>query len=162
MPTGSPSGQSNFGTAFTPGSVALQKQVVNLTASQVVQLDGTAVTIIQAPGVGFMLDPIAGRISVYAGANATTDAGGNIQFNIGTRLYNIASGALTCGAGNNTHTFFTFPQAQSTSGAPPTDENAALTLNKAGNNVANTGNTCTAAIEIFYRIVSIVPGPPTS
>lgn len=162
MPTGTPDGQTNFGTSLAPGSSALQRTTVNLTAAQLVQLDGTAVTIVPAPGAGSMILPISAMISVYAGANATTDAGGNIQFNVGTRLYNLASGALTCGAGNNIHTQYTFPTASSTSGAPPTDENAALTFNKAGNNVANTGNTATAAVEVFYRIVSVTPTPPTS
>lgn len=162
MPIYSPSDQVNFGTSRTPGSSALQRQAVNLTGAQLVQLDGTAVTLVQAPGSGFMLMPIAAMVSVYAGANATTDGGGNIQFNVGTRLYNLASGALTCGAGNNTHAYYVFPNAQSTSGAPPTDENAALTLNKAGNNVANVGNTSTCSVEIFYRTISISPVPVTA
>lgn len=157
MPTFPQDGATSFGTSNAPGAAALTRSVTLLTASQIVQLDGTAVTLVPAPGAGFMIVPDFAVVNISAGANATTDAGGNIQFNIGTRLYNMSKAAFTCTAANNAHTTYSFPEAISTAGAPPTDENAALTLNKAGNNVANTGNTCSGSVEVYFRIVQIVP-----
>lgn len=157
MPTATQDGAVNFGVSNAPGAIALTRSVSLLSASQIVQLDGTAVTLVQAPGAGNMIVPLYAVVNITAGANATTDAGGNTQFNIGTRLYNMATSPFVCTAANNAHTTYTFPEAKSTAAAAPTDENAALTLNKAGNNVANTGNTCSGSVVVYYRIEPIVP-----
>lgn len=157
MATATPAGEQHFGTSVAPGAAALTRSVTLLSASQIVQLDGTAITLVQAPGVGNMIVPISAVVNITAGVNATTDAGGNTQFNIGTRLYNMATSPFVITAGNNAHTTYTFPEAKSTGAVTPTDENAPLTLNKAGNNIANTGNTCSGSVVVYYRIESIAP-----
>lgn len=145
----SSSGSSPTGEAFIL-SARLQ-----LTSAQILTLQsGAPLVIVPAPGVGFQIVPLFAVVRLTAGAAAYTDAGGGaVQFNVGSQVYAL-SGAnaifLVTVAPNRRVQVFDMPGATGTAGNPPTEDNAALTVNKATANFA-AGNG-TAAITVYYSI----------
>lgn len=139
--------------ADLPGTL-LQSVSVSLSSANILALLGTPITLVAAPGVGFVIVPIMIVVEFFGGGVAYTDAGGAVSFNIGT-----ASGAL---ANNNIFLVtvspnkriqsFPWPGATDTAGNPPTDDNGALTISKITNNFA--AGTGTAKILVQYLILS--------
>lgn len=136
-----------------PGTL-LQQVSVALSSANLLALLGTPITLVAAPGVGFAIVPISILIKFFGGAAAYTDAGGAVQFVIGTMIAALASNAefLVTVTPNKRLQVFPWPGATDTAGNPPTDDNAPLQISKLTNNFA-AGNG-TAAIIVTYLIQS--------
>lgn len=138
--------------ADLPGTL-LQSVSVSLSSANILALLGTPITLVAAPGVGFVIVPILIVVEFFGGGVAYTDAGGAVSFNIGT-----ASGALATNniflvtvSPNKRIQSFPWPGATDTAGNPPTDDNGALTISKITNNFA--AGTGTAKILVQYLIL---------
>lgn len=154
-----PSSITKFG-AHTPDA-ALQfpaayymtlRADVTLTSAQILALQSGAITLIPAPGAGLMIIPESIVIRLLGGT-AYTDAGGAVSFNVGTMTAALAANTVFTGptAGQRSQQLFSFA-GTSTAAAPPTNENAAMTISKATNNFA--AGTGTAHLTIFYSVES--------
>lgn len=159
MATPASSVLTKFG-AFTPDVLVQIQQGfnipyradVNLTSAQILTLLGTPVTLVAAPGAGLMLVPQLVIIRI-AGGTQYTDAGGAVSFSVGTMATALAANTIITGptAGQRSQQVIAFA-GTSTAAAPPTNENAALTISKATNNFA--AGTGTVHITVFYTIES--------
>lgn len=145
------------GTPAATPAVGLNRRVIQLTSAQLLALLTTPVTLLPAPGVGFMNVPVAIKIDMQAGAAAYTDVGGAISFVQGSMSVALAANTVfLAGANFRAHQIVDFA-ALDTAAAAPTDENAALTISKVTNNLA-AGNG-TALITIYYLVEAIAPTP---
>ena len=126
---------------------------VSLSSAQILALQTTPVTLVAAPGVGFTIVPILIVIKFFGGTVAYTDAGGAVSFVNGSMSASLASNAifLVTATPNRRIQSFPWPGATDTAGNPPSDDNAALTIQKATNQFA-AGNG-TATILVWYYIV---------
>lgn len=145
--TGNTPAGTYFGPSFAlgPGPCAgLQVADVTLSSAQLLALQTTAVTLVPAPGVGFTINPLLAIIRLLAGSAAYTDVGGAVSFAVGSASFALASNAifLTTTAPNRAIQRFFMPSATDTAGNPPTDDNAAMTIGKATNNLAAGNGTC--------------------
>ena len=131
----------------------LPQTVTTLSSAQLLALLGTPVTLVPAPGVGFVIVPLVIQIVFFGGAAAYTDAGGAVSLNIGTASAALASNAIfiVTTTPNKRIQSFPWPGATDTAGNPPTDDNGALTISKATNNFA-AGNG-TAKITVQYLVL---------
>lgn len=156
-----PAGITKFG-AFLPDT---QQQIqstfytplradVNLTSAQILALQSGAINLIAAPGAGLMIVPLSIVIRLLGGT-AYTDAGGAVSFSVGTMATALAANTVFTGptAGQRSQQVIDFA-GTSTAAAPPTNENAALTISKVTNNFA--AGTGTAHITIFYTVESAI------
>lgn len=154
-----PSGLTKFG-AFLP-DVQLQIQQafytplradITLTSAQLLALQTGAITLIPAPGAGLMIVPLSVLIRLLGGT-AYTDAGGAVSFSVGTMATALAANTVFTGptAGQRSQQTIAFA-GTSTAAAPPTNENAALTISKATNNFAAGTGTC--HITVYYTVES--------
>jgi hypothetical protein len=109
--------------------------------------------LVAAPGVGFTIVPILIVIKFFGGTVAYTDAGGAVSFVNGSMSASLASNAifLVTATPNRRIQSFPWPGATDTAGNPPSDDNAALTIQKATNQFA-AGNG-TATILVWYYTV---------
>ena len=153
--TGNTSIGTYFGPSFAvgPGPCAgLQVADVTLSSAQLLALLGTPVTLVPAPGVGFMINPLLAIIRLLGGGAAYTDAGGAVSFSAGSASFALASNAifLTTVSPNRAIQRFFMPSATDTAGNPPTDDNAALTISKATNNLAAGTGTC--HVTVYFTI----------
>lgn len=124
---------------------------ITLTSAQLLALLGTAVTIVPAPGAGLMICPETIILRMIGGTQYT-DAGGAVSFSVGTMSTALAANTIVTGptaAGQRSQQIVDFT-GTSTAGGPPTNENAALTIQKATNNFA--AGTGTLHITVFYTI----------
>lgn len=123
---------------------------VVLTSAQLLALLGTPVTLIAAPGPGLMLCPETIIIRLLGGTQYT-DVGGAVSFQVGTMATALAANTVFTGptAGQRSQQIIGFA-GTSTAAAPPTNENAALTISKATNNLAAGTGTC--HITVFFSI----------
>lgn len=124
-----------------------------LSSAQILALQTTPVALVPAPGVGFTIIPILIVIKFFGGTVAYTDAGGAVQFTNGSMLAALASNAifLVTATPNRRIQSFPWPGATDTAGNPPSDDNAALNIQKVTNNFA-AGNG-TATILTWYYVV---------
>lgn len=123
-----------------------------LTSAQILALQTTAVTLVQAPGAGFQIIPVFFLINMQGGSAAYTDAGGAVSFSVGTMTAALSANTVFTQGGVASlrgHQLFPF-SGTATAAATPTNENAALTISKATNNFA-AGNG-TASIVIYYNV----------
>lgn len=122
-----------------------------LTSAQILALQTTPVTLIPAPGAGLMLVPETIVLRMLGGTQYT-DAGGAVSFSVGTMSTALAANTIVTGPNGATQRSqqvlgFT---GTSTAAAPPTNENASLTIQKATNNFA--AGTGTLHITVFYTV----------
>lgn len=150
--------QSTAGT--TPGqpAVGLNRKVVLLSSAQILALFTTPVTLVPAPGVGFMIIPESLKIDMQAGSVAYADGGGGaVSFTEGSLTQALASnGIFTITALFRGHQTLQLAGTD-TAAATPTDENAALTIAKATANF--TAGNGTALVTVYYFIEPIAPTP---
>ena len=153
---------TKFG-AYTP-DVAFQAQLadtstfytslrvdITLTSAQIPALQSTPVTIVAAPGAGLMIIPEAMIIRMSGLTAAYTDAGGAVSFSVGTMATALAANTIFTGPtnGQRSQQIISFA-GTSTAAAPPTNENAPLTISKITNNFAAGSGTC--HITVMYTI----------
>jgi hypothetical protein len=147
------------GPAVTPafatglqGCFGMQYVDVVLSSAQILALLGTPVTLVPAPGAGFSIVPVSAKVIVFGGSAAYTDVGGAVQFVVGGRVYALASNAvfLTVATPNRQVLQTALTGVVGAAGNPPSDDNAALQINKITNNFA--AGTGTAKITIYYTI----------
>lgn len=122
-----------------------------LTSAQILALQSTPVTLIAAPGAGLMLVPETIILRMLGGTQYT-DAGGAVSFSVGTMSTALAANTIVTGpngATQRSQQILAFV-GTSTAAAPPTNENAALTIQKATNNFA--AGTGTLHITIFFTV----------
>lgn len=156
---------TKFG-AFTP-DVAAQLQLagqstfytplradITLTSAQILAIQTGAITLVAAPGAGLMIVPLSILIRLIGGT-AYTDAGGAVSFGVGTMTVALAANTIFTGptAGQRSQQVISFV-GTSTAAAPPTNENAPLTISKITNNFAAGTGTC--HITVFYTVESNV------
>jgi hypothetical protein len=135
--------------------VGLNRKVVAITSAQLLAIKDTAITLLPAPGAGFMIVPIAVLIDMQAGSAAYTDGGGAVSLTQGSWAQALAANTVfLAGIGLRNHQLVDFA-ALATAAATPTNENAALTLTKITNNFA-AGNG-TALVTILYLIAPVPP-----
>jgi len=154
-------GQSIFATSsvgVTPGptpSLGMNYAKINLTSAQILALLTTPIQVVNSPGAGFYINPIAAIINFAGGSVAYTNAGGAVTFTVGSRTaQTVAEGMITTVTPNRTHQFTPFAAGLDTAANPPTDENAGLFITKATNNYA--AGTGTASVAIYYTIEPLV------
>jgi hypothetical protein len=162
VPSSFTSQLTKFG-AFTP-DVAAQLQLanqstfytplradINLTSAQILALLSTPVTLVAAPGAGLMIVPLSVLIRVSGVTAAYTDVGGAVSFSVGTMSTALAANTVFTGPTNGQRSQQVVDFAgTSTAAAPPTNENAALTISKVTNNFA--AGSGTAHITVFYTV----------
>jgi hypothetical protein len=114
---------------------------------------GTPITLVPAPGAGFVIVPVMITIEFFGGTVAYTDAGGAVSIGAGSASAALASNAifLVTASPNKRFQTFPWPGATDTAANPPTDENAALTISKATNNFA--AGTGTAKVIVHYLVL---------
>jgi hypothetical protein len=139
--------------ADLPG-VLLQSTITSLSSANILALLGTPITLVPAPGAGFVIVPIMIDIVLFAGGAAYTDAGGAVSFNIGSASVALPNNNIFLVTVSPNKRIQTFPWAGATdtAGNPPTDDNGALTISKATNNFA-AGNG-TAKITVHYLVIA--------
>jgi hypothetical protein len=134
---------------------------LELTSAQILALETTPVTIIPAPGVGFMIVPFMAIVHFFGGSVAYTNAGGIVKLAVGaTMLQALTEQFITTVSPNRTVTatgtfgsgaVTTSPGQGATSAAnPPDADNQPLTIQKITNNYA-AGNG-TARVTIYYTV----------
>jgi len=124
-----------------------------LSSANLLALLGTPISLVPAPGVGFVIVPLMITIEFFGGGVAYTDAGGAVSFSAGSASGPLPNNNifLVTVSPNKRFQTFSWPGATDTAGNPPTDENAALTISKATNNFA--AGTGTAKIIVHYFVV---------
>lgn len=136
---------------YPPGGpfAGFQCKDVSLTSAQILALDGTAVPLIAAPGAGLMLVPSLIIIRVAGLTAAYTDAGGAVQFAIGSMVFALAANTVFTGPtdGEQSQQIVAYAGI-STHANPSTNVNAALNIQKITNNFA--AGSGTAHITIYY------------
>lgn len=157
-PTSGGAGQPAFRAlvlADLPGAGLqyLQTSSTTLSAANLLALLGTPISLVPAPGVGFTLHVLSIVIVFFGGAAAYTDAGGAVSFAIGSASQALASNGifLVTTTPNKAIQRVGALLATDTAGNPPTDDNAALTIQKATNNFA-AGNG-TAKVIVHYLVL---------
>lgn len=124
---------------------------ITLTSAQLLALQSTPVTLVPAPGPGLMIIPETVIIRMLGGTQYT-DAGGAVSFSVGTMALALAANTVFTGpngATQRSQQMIGFG-GTSTAAAPPTNENAALTISKATNNFAAGTGTC--HITVFFSV----------
>src|SRR5215472_5176066 len=126
---------------------------VALSSANILALQTTPITLVAAQGVGFTIVPIMIVIKFFGGTVAYTDAGGAVSISNGSMSASLASNAifLVTTTPNRRIQTFPWPGATDTAGNPPSDDNAALTIQKATNQFA-AGNG-TATVLVWYYVV---------
>src|SRR5262249_25160128 len=139
--------------ADLPG-VVLSTTTTTLSSANILALLGTPITLVPAPGVGFVIVPIMAVIEFFCGGLAYTDAGGAVSISSGSASAPLASNAifLVTVSPNKRIQTFPWPGATDTAGNPPTDDNGALVISKATNNFA--AGTGTAKVIVHYYVVA--------
>jgi hypothetical protein len=134
------------------GAFGLQAVDVVLSSAQLLALLGTPITVVPAPAAGFRIVLLGVKIILFGGSVAYTDAGGAVQFAVGTAVYPLASNAVfLVTVTPNRAVLHTTPVGAASTGAnPPTDDGAALTIGKVTNNLA-AGNG-TAKVTVYFVI----------
>lgn len=135
------------------GAADLPQVTITLSSANILNLLATPITLVAAPGVGFVIVPIFIMIEFFGGGVAYTDAGGAVSFSAGSASAALASNAifLVTVSPNKRLQSFPWPGATDTAGNPPTDDNGALTISKATNNFA--AGTGTAKIIVQYLVL---------
>ena len=125
---------------------------VDLTSAQILALDGTAVPVVPAPGVGYRIVPLLAIIHFFGGTVAYTDAGGAVSLFAGTANYPFTDNNifLVTVSPNRRIMSMGFAEVLDTAANPPTDDNAPLNIQKITNNFA-AGNG-TARVTVYYTI----------
>jgi hypothetical protein len=141
----------NVNTGAAPVMQASQCVDVNLTSAQILALFTTPVTLIPAPGAGFMLLPESIIIRVAGGTAYTDGGGGAVTFAVGSMTSTLSANTIFTGptAGQQSQQSFAFG-GLSTAAAPSTNVNAPLTISKATANFAAGTGTC--HITVYYTI----------
>ena len=100
-----------------------------------------------------MICPETIIIRLLGGTAYTDGGGGAVSFNVGTMTTALAANTIFTGptAGQRSQQIVAFA-GTSTAANPPTNENAALTINKATGNFAAGTGTC--HITVFYTVES--------
>ena len=126
---------------------------VALSSANILALQTTPITLVAAQGVGFTIVPIMIVIKFFGGTVAYTDAGGAVSISNGSMSASLASNAifLVTTTPNRRIQTFPWPGATDTAGNPPSDDNAALTIQKATNQFA-AGNG-TATVLVWYYVI---------
>lgn len=153
-PTSGGAAQPAF-RALIPADMPLgiQTTTTALSSANLLALLGTPISLVPAPGVGFIIHVLSIVIEFFGGTVAYTDAGGAVSFQAGSAAQALASNAIFLvtvtpnKAIQRTGTLV----ATDTAGNPPTDDNAALTISKSTNNFA-AGNG-TAKVIVHYLVL---------
>jgi hypothetical protein len=155
-------GESIFATSSVgsaPGptpSIGINYAKINLTSAQILALNTTPIQVINAPGVGFYVNPIAAVINFSGGSIAYVNGGGGaVTFTVGSRTaQTVAEGMITTVTPNRTHQFTPFAAGLDTAANPPTDENAGLFITKGTANY--TAGTGVASVVVYFTIEAAV------
>jgi hypothetical protein len=128
---------------------------ITLTAAQIITLQTGSITLVAAPGAGLMIVPETIIIRQSCVTTALTDGGGGaVSFAVGSMSVALAANTVFTQPtnGQRAQQVLSFA-ATSTAAAPPTNENAALTIGKATANFTG-GGTSTTHITVFYTVES--------
>jgi len=135
----------------------IRRASIELTSAQILALNGTPITLVPAPGVGYRIVPINCLIDFFGGGVAYTNAAGFPELLCGSAAYVFtdAAGFLVTVSPNRRHQSMYFAEVSDTAANPPTSENAPLTFSKAtGEFAAGTG---TARVTVYYTIEPCAP-----
>ena len=138
-------------TSSFSGYYIVQRADITLTSAQILAMQTGAITLIPAPGAGLMIVPLSILIRMLGGTQYT-DAGGAVSFSVGTMTTPLAANTIFTGpngATQRSQQTIMFA-GTSTAAAPPTNENAALTISKITNNFAAGTGTC--HITVYYTV----------
>src|SRR5262249_46221043 len=95
-PTGGGASQPAFRAlvaADLPG-VILSTTTTTLSSANILALMGTPITLVSAPGSGFVIVPLMVVIEFFGGGVAYTDAGGAVSISAGSASSPLASNAI--------------------------------------------------------------------
>ena len=132
----------------------IPQTVTALSSANILALDGTPITLVPAPGVGFRIVPLVIQIVFFGGSVAYTDAGGAVSISAGSMSQALATNGIflvTVSPNKAIQQIGSF-SASDTAGNPPSDDNAALVISKITNNFA--AGTGTAKITVQYLILA--------
>lgn len=141
------------------GCVGLQVSDITLSSAQLLALLGTPVAIVNAPGLAGFFNYIHKIVMRFIGGGvAYTDVGGAVSFGVGGLTVALASNAifLVTVSPNRRIQILDFAAAAAGTGItgtaanPPTEDNAALNISKATNNLA--AGTGTMHITTYYTV----------
>jgi hypothetical protein len=150
---GPASGASAPPTFRTLTAADIPQTVTSLTSANILALDGTPITLVPAPGVGFRIVPLLIQIVFFGGSVAYTDAGGAVSISAGSMAQALTNNNifLTTVSPNKAIQQIGSFSGSDVAGNPPTDDNAPLVISKITNNFA-AGNG-TAKITVQYLIL---------
>lgn len=140
-----------------PGNVegsGLRYVKVAISAAQTILLATTPIEVVPAPAAGYMIEPVAGRLTLIYGSVAYTEAGDNLALIWGTAHGNTQAsetiemtGFITLTA--NAHTSIILKKD-----AIVTDANAtakSMCLSNLGSNFGNAGNS-SLVVRLYYFV----------
>src|SRR5271154_4081816 len=138
-----------------PGRVGILRRSVGLSSAQILGLDGAPVTIVPAPGAGFMIVPILIVIQFVGGTVAYLNGStGVTSFSIGSVLNQAVGGSeaiwlVTVAPNRRTQTLLWLTKT-GTAANPPAEDNQPLTLGGATANF--TAGTGVAQVTAYYTV----------
>jgi hypothetical protein len=141
------------------GCIGLQVADVTLSSAQLLALLATPVNIVNAPGAAGFFNYVHKIVMrMIGGGVAYTDVGGAVSFGVGGLTVALASNAifLVTVSPNRRIQILDFAAAAAGTGItgtaanPPTEDNAAVTISKATNNLA--AGTGTMHITTYYTV----------
>jgi hypothetical protein len=137
-----------------PGTNPLLRAETSLSSAELLALETTAIILVPAPGVGFMICPTGILLVFVGGSVAYLDAGGgDIGFQLGTgETESLANNniVLVTVSPNRRYQWFPWAGFIDTAANPPAEDNGALTILKATANLT-AGNGTLRAI-VYYTI----------
>jgi hypothetical protein len=150
---GPASGGAGPNTQRTLVAADIPQTVTSLSSANILALDGTPITLVPAPGVGFRIVPLVIQIVFFGGSVAYTDAGGAVSISAGSMAQALTNNNifLTTVSPNKAIQQIGSFSGSDVAGNPPTDDNAPLVISKITNNFA-AGNG-TAKITVQYLIL---------
>jgi hypothetical protein len=136
----------------------IRRASIELTSAQILTLNGTPLTVVPAPGVGYRIYPLTCVVDFFGGGVAYTNGGGGFpEFLCGSAAYIFTDAAsfLVTVSPNRRHQSMSFAEVLDTAANPPTSENAPLTFSKATAEFA--AGTGTARVTVYYTIEPCAP-----
>jgi hypothetical protein len=134
-----------------PGRIEYRRLETNLTSAQLLALNTTAVPLVPAPGVGYMIVPRFIKMTFVAGSVAYLDGGGgDITFQLGTGITQALANnniVLVTVSPNRRVQFLPWTGFIDTAANPPAEDNGALTITKATGNLTAGNGTMSVMVE---------------